>query len=225
MERIPVYFVPGLAAGKEIFRNIRLPEDRFEVHVLEWMIPEPRESLADYASRMAARIRHNRAVLVGVSFGGVMVQEMSAFLSLRALIIISSVKTRYEMPRRLQYARTTGAYRLVPTSTLLSAEDLTRFAIGPRTRKRLTIYQEYLSVRDKTYLDWAIKQMVCWRRSEQLPGVIHIHGDQDVIFPIKRIRQPVEIVEGGTHVMIINKGKRISELLRTLIEKSVKVTA
>ena len=217
MDRIPVYFVPGLAAGEEIFRNIRLPEDRYQWYVLDWIIPGKKESLADYAKRMAQRIEHPEAVLVGVSFGGVVAQEMSQYLKLRKLIIISSVKTRKEMPRRLHYARLTGAYYLIPTRTVLSAKDLRRFAIGPRTKKRLAIYQEYLSVRNKYYLDWAIRNMVCWKRTKPDPEVIHIHGDRDLIFPLKNISD-VKVVKEGTHVMIINKGKIISELLKEIVE-------
>ena len=50
---IHIYFVPGLAAGKEIFRNIKLPEETFRIHILEWLIPEKKELLNEYAKRMA----------------------------------------------------------------------------------------------------------------------------------------------------------------------------
>ena len=212
-----IYFVPGLAAGKEIFRNISFPDERYEMHILEWLVPEKKESIQSYAQRMAAKITHDNVVLIGVSFGGVMVQEMSQFLDLKQLIIISSVKSRQEFPRRLKIARKTYAYKLVPTSLVLSADDLTKFAIGPKTEKRLKIYQEYLHVRDKQYLDWAIEQMVCWKRKEPLKEVIHIHGDKDVVFPIKHIDDCIPL-KGGTHIMIINKGAWLSKKISELIE-------
>ncbi len=213
-----VYFMPGLAAGKEIFKNIALPEDRYDITILEWQIPGKKETLEAYAKRMAEFITQDDAVLVGVSFGGVLVQEMKAFLNLRKLIIVSSVKSKHELPPRLKFARKTSAYRLVPTGLVLSTPDLTKFAIGPRTRKRLGLYQEYLSVRSKVYLDWAIRNMVCWDREEVDEKVVHIHGDKDPIFPVKNIDDYLP-VEGGTHVMIINKGKRISQMLLEVIEK------
>ncbi|PQB04591.1 alpha/beta fold hydrolase [Aureitalea marina] len=216
-DKIPVYFVPGLAAGEEIFRNIRLPEDTYQWFVLDWLIPGKREKLSEYAERMANRVQHENAVLVGVSFGGVVAQEMSRYLQLRKLIIISSVKTRQEMPRRLHYARMTRAYYLIPTRAVLSAKDLKKFAIGPRTKKRLAIYQEYLSVRNRYYLDWAIRNMVCWKRTVADPSVVHIHGDHDLIFPIENI-DGVRTVENGTHVMIINKGRVVSNMIRDIVE-------
>ena len=217
-DKTHVYFVPGMAAGKEIFKNIRLPEDRYEIHILEWLIPEKNESLESYAKRMAERIQYENSVLVGVSFGGVVAQEMSEFKELKKLIIISSVKSRKEIPTRLRIASRTGAYRLVPTRMMLSAEDLTKFAVGPRSKKRLKLYQTFLHVRDKRYLDWAIKNMVCWQRKKPLRKVIHIHGDRDIIFPIKNINDCVTL-EGGTHVMLLDKGKQVSEKLLKVIEQ------
>jgi len=209
-DSIHVYFVPGLAAGKEIFKNIHLPEDRFKMHIIEWLIPEKNEPIASYAERMAAFVAHKNAVLVGVSFGGVMVQEMAHFLTLKKLIIISSVKSRKELPKRLKIARITKLYKLVPTRIMLSSDDLTKFAIGPRSRKRLELYQAFLHVRSANYLNWAIENMVCWQPKKPTNNVIHIHGEADIIFPIKNIEN-CEVIPEGTHIMLLNKGSKISK--------------
>lgn len=216
-EKTPVYFVPGMAAGSEIFRNIKLPE-KYEIHILEWLIPEKNESLKTYAERMANRIKEENSILIGVSFGGVVVQEMSFFLKLKKLIIISSVKSRNELPRRMKFASLTKAYKLIPTGLVLSAEDLTKFSIGPKTKKRLSIYQQYLHVRDKQYLDWALEKMVTWNRNEKLKDIFHIHGEKDSVFPIKYV-DGCTIIEGGTHIMILNKGSEISQKLLEIFEE------
>jgi pimeloyl-ACP methyl ester carboxylesterase len=217
-QKTKVYFVPGMAAGKEIFKNISLPEDRYEFHVLEWLIPEKNESIEDYARRMAARIEGDNIVLGGVSFGGVVAQEIARFVQPRKLIIISSVKTPEELPLRLKLAGKTGAYKLMPTRMMLSADDLTKFSIGPRSKKRLKLYQTFLHVRDKRYLDWAIKNMVRWQQKEPYRKIVHIHGDKDIIFPIKNINDCV-VLEGGTHIMLLDKGKQVSEKLLKAIEE------
>ncbi len=218
LKKTHIYFVPGLAAGGEIFRNINLPSEKYEIHILKWLIPEKEEGLMDYAKRMAERVKEPNAILLGVSFGGVVVQEMNSYLKLKKLVIISSVKTRDELPNRMKLASFTKAYKLIPTGLVLSAPDLTKFAIGPKTKKRLAIYQEYLHVRDKQYLDWAIEKMVSWSRTKEVTGVKHIHGDKDPVFPIKYIKD-CSVIHNGTHIMIITKGKEISEKLLQLIEE------
>ena len=216
-EKAHIYFVPGMAAGGEIFRNIQFPE-KYEMHILEWLIPEKNETLKDYAKRMALRVKEENAILIGVSFGGVVVQEMSLFLKLKKLIIISSAKTRSELPRRMKFASVTRAYKLIPTRLVLSADDLTKFAIGPKTKKRLALYQQYLYVRDQQYLDWALEKMVTWNRTEKVENVVHIHGEKDLVFPIKYIKD-CTVIEGGTHIMILNKGREISKKLLAVFEE------
>jgi len=216
-EKTHVYFVPGLAAGGEIFRNIELP-DNYEIHILEWLIPEKGEQLKVYAERMAQRVKEKNAILIGVSFGGVVVQEMSQFLKLKKLIIISSVKTRYELPRRMKIAGFTKAYKLIPTSLVLSAENLTKFSIGPKSKKRLALYQEYLHVRDKQYLDWAFEKMVTWNPTKKIDKIVHLHGEKDMVFPLKYIAD-CTVIKGGTHIMILNKGREVSKkLLEIFVE-------
>lgn len=214
-----IYLVPGLAAGKEIFRNLEFDPSIYETHVLEWLIPVKKEPISDYAARMANRITEPNAILIGVSFGGVIAQEMAAFVDLKRLIIISSVKTKHELPKRLKIARMLKLYRIVPTGLILSAEDLTNYAVGPKSKKRLALYNEYLHVRDKTYLDWAIYNMVNWKRDTPDRKVVHIHGDADIILPSKNITNYI-CVQGGTHIMIMNKAKWISEKIVEIIENN-----
>lgn len=216
MSVIPVYFMPGLAASSTIFERIELPTDTFEIILLEWILPEPKESLQHYAKRMAEKVTHKEAVLIGVSFGGVLVQEMAQFLTLRKLIIISSVKSNLELPRRMKIAKTTKAYKLLPTSFLHNVEDLVKYAFGTPLKKRFALYEKFLHMRNKNYLDWAIEQMVCWNRTKIDPNVIHIHGDADEVFPSKNIEQFIN-VKNGTHLMILNRYKWFNTNLPLII--------
>jgi len=211
-----VYFVPGLAANKDIFKNIQLPPDVYQLHVLEWLLPKKRECIECYAKRMAARVLHENAVLVGVSFGGVMVQEMNSYLKLKHLIIISSIKTKFELSDKLRWARRTNVYKIIPIGMIFSVSNLIAFSLGPRSKKKLAAYNRYLSMRDKRYLKWAIKQMICWNREKPISKIHHIHGDADIVFPFKNIKNAI-LIKGGTHVMILNKGRIISKLLLKII--------
>lgn len=216
MSKIPVYLMPGLAASTAIFERIVLPENDFEIHLLEWEIPLGKESLADYAKRIAAKIKQPNPVLIGVSFGGILVQEMAKYIDVRKVIIISSVKSNLEFPRRLKIAKTTKAYKLIPMSLILNIESLAKFSFGEKVNQRLKLYERFLSVRDIGYLNWAVEQVVLWDRTVIDESVIHIHGDMDDVFPIKNITN-CTVVKGGTHIMILNKYKWFNENLAAII--------
>ncbi|WP_298551040.1 alpha/beta hydrolase [uncultured Algibacter sp.] len=215
-EIIHVYLMPGMAASPKIFEHIKLPENQFKIHLLEWIIPLDNESLSDYALRLSKIIKHDDIVLLGVSFGGVMVQEMSKHVRVKKLIIVSSVKSMGELPKKMLLAKTTKAYALVPTQLASKIDVFEKYAFGATMTKRLELYKKYLSVNDSKYLSWAIKQMVCWEQTEILPDIIHIHGDKDPVFPIKYIKNPI-VLKNGTHIAIINKYKWFNENLPKLI--------
>ena len=215
-EVMHVYMMPGLAANPSIFENIKLPVDQFQVHWLEWLLPEHSESLSHYAQRMSELIEHENFALVGVSFGGILVQEMSTFIKPKKLIIVSSVKSNIELPPRMKLARRTRAYRVIPTELVRHIDSLSKYPVGKTVSKRLALYKKYLSVNDKLYLDWAIRQVICWERSEPIEGVIHIHGDKDGVFPLKNIQDCI-VIEGGTHIMILNRYRWFNRHLPKLL--------
>ena len=213
MSKIHVYFMPGMAASSSIFERIRLPTETFEMHLLEWVVPNKNESLKDYAKRMTENIKHENVILVGVSFGGILVQEMKPFVKPQKVIIISSVKSNAELPRRMKIAKTTKAYKLIPTKLIENIELLTKFTFGSSILKqRVKLYEKFLSVRDKIYLDWAIEQIINWDRTEIDNEIIHIHGDADEVFPLKHIAECITL-KGGTHIMIITKYRWLNEIL------------
>lgn len=209
--------MPGLAASSTIFENIKLPEDQFEMYFLEWFLPNYKESIESYAERMSAKILHENPVLIGVSFGGILVQEMAKLMPTKKVIIISSVKSNTEFPSRLKMAKVTKVYKILPTQLLANVELLVKYAFGSDIiQKRLKLYEKYLSVRDKKYLDWSIENVLLWHQKIADKNIIHIQGDADEVFPIKNIQNCIG-VKGGTHIMIINKYKWFNENLPKII--------
>jgi esterase/lipase len=213
---IHVYLMPGMAANPTIFEYIELPEDQFQIHWLEWMIPENRESLESYAKRMIAKIEHDNIVLLGVSFGGILVQEMSKYLKLKQLFVVSSVKSKHELPKRMKLLKLTKAYKLLPTQLVSNIDLLAKYAFGETVSKRVELYKKYLSVSDKRYLDWAIENVIEWEQDQPHKNAIYIHGDKDAIFPHSCVGNCI-VVKGGTHIMVINKYKWFNENLPKLI--------
>lgn len=212
-EKTHLYFVPGLAANTKIFEHLQFDNSAFELHFLDWIIPTSiDESIEDYALRMTDNITHENPILIGVSFGGIMVQEMSKHVKCAKVIIISSIKSNLELPVRLKVAQKTKAYKLFPTKVVEKIEDYEYLFFGNYLKKRAELYKLYLSVRNATYLEWAIHNVLNWQQDFELDYVTHIHGNKDEVFPIKHIKNAIEI-NNGTHVMVLNKAKTISKLL------------
>lgn len=214
-----LYLMPGMAANPSIFEHINLPEEKYSIHLLEWQVPEPKETMEAYALRMTKKIVHEDVVLLGVSFGGILVQEMAKHIVIRKLIIVSSVKSKYELPRRMTLSRKLKLYKILPTRLIEDIDTLAKYAFGETIKNRVDLYKKYLSMNNRHYLSWAIKEMVCWDQEQARPDIIHIHGDADKVFPIKYITDAI-VVEGGSHIMVITRAKWFNKNLPQLIENN-----
>lgn len=143
---------------------------------------------------------------------------MSEYIKVRRLIIISSVKCKDELPRRMKFSARTGAHKLLPISLLDYVDHFEKLAMNDFLKKRARLYRKYLSVRNHKYLNWAIAHMVKWDCERPREDIVHIHGDKDLIFPYKYIGKCIT-VRGGTHIMIINRfrwfNKNLPEIILT----------
>ncbi|MDA7765329.1 alpha/beta hydrolase [Flavobacteriaceae bacterium] len=217
MDEIDVYCMPGMAASPKIFEFISLPKP-FRIHLLSWIPPDKEESLSSYAKRMCKRITSENPILLGVSFGGVLVQEIAKHIPVQKVIIVSSIKTNEELPLPMKMARTTNAHKLLPTQWINNLDALALFAFGKGIKKRLELYQKYLSERNPDYLNWSINALVNWDQVEVPTSVVHIHGEKDTVFPIKYLSNPYIRIKGG-HAAIMTQAQWFNSELPDIILK------
>ena len=211
-----IYLMPGMAANPRIFELINFPKN-FQVISLSWVPPKKEESIQNYAKRMCERVKHPKPILIGVSMGGILVQEMAGFLDCEKVIIVSSVKSNKELPAHMKLAQITNAHKLLPTQWINNIETLAIFVLGNGLKKRFELYDRYLSERDPYYLKWSIDVIVKWKRIEPKKNVIHIHGKSDTVFPIKNIISPyIEIP--GDHAIILTQYEWFNKNLPGIIQ-------
>ncbi len=213
-----VYLMPGMAANPLIFEGLDLPEN-FVIYYLEWLLPKEKESLNSYCERLSADIKGSNIILIGVSFGGIIVQEISKIICVKKTIIISSVKTKKELPFMMTIGKSTGLYKYVPVNWIDNVESLAKFVFGPSIKKKIGLYRKYLSVRDEHYLRWCIDKIINWDNEKVPKNLIHIHGSLDLVFPSVYISNAI-LVKNATHAMILTKASWLNKNIPELILKN-----
>lgn len=213
-----VYLMPGMAANPLIFEGLNLPEN-FIIHYLEWLLPKEKEVLSSYCKRLSVDIKGPNIILIGVSFGGIIVQEINKIISVKKTIIISSVKTKKELPFMMTIGKSTGLYKYVPVNWIDNVESLARFVFGPSIKKKIDLYRKYLSVRDEHYLRWCIDKIITWDNEKVPKNLIHIHGSLDLVFPSVYISNVI-LVKNATHAMILTKASWLNKNIPKLILKN-----
>ncbi|MEJ7666163.1 MAG: alpha/beta hydrolase [Hymenobacter sp.] len=178
------YLIPGLGADERVFRRLRLPGPR---RVLPWLPPQsPTEPLAHYAARLAAEVPPDKPCwLVGVSFGGLLAQEIGRLRPLARVVLISSLGGPHELPPLLRLAGATGLHRLLPFSMLKWLPRLAQWFFGARGGPEYRLLRQILRDTDLAFARWATAQLLAWR-GPGLAGAVRIHGTRDRLLPPAR---------------------------------------
>jgi pimeloyl-ACP methyl ester carboxylesterase len=212
-KRMNVYFISGLGADKRVFERLKLP-GHYSVHYLDWIPPMKKESLNNYAKRLAASIDTSQPYsIVGLSMGGMLACAMTQFLQPYKTVLISSVACNAEFPPLLRFARRTNAYKLVPQAVF--RQPFLKFAhvmLGMRTKHEKKLLQDFLSQLDPRFMKWAIGAILNWKDCERPKNIFHIHGNRDKMLPVK-YTHPDVVIENGSHFMVWTKAGEVSRIL------------
>lgn len=206
------YFISGLGADKRLFQKLKLPAELKVVH-LDWIAPLKGESMKAYCRRFAAGIdTSTEFVIVGMSFGGMVATELSQMVKPKQTIIISSAGCRQELPWYFKLAGWLKLDVIVPASFLMKANLFTYWYFGADTKEERLLLKHILIDTSPTFLKWAIRAIVTWKRVEKPAGIYHIHGSKDRVLPTRFVHANF-IVPEGKHLMVYNMADRISNLL------------
>ncbi len=213
MPQIPIYLMPGMAANHLIFQYLKL-SDNYQPYYMHWLMPEKDESLKHYVERLRRQIHHENPVLLGVSFGGIIVQELARQIPVSQLILISTVKHHHEFSPFLKKVLKFHLYRLFPSKFLHQSNWFETFSsFHPKFKTRIKLYQKYMDLTHPLYIDWSMRQVLQWQQNQNLDHYLHIVGEKDHIFPEKYIKSPKIVIPEGRHDMIIFKAKQISRII------------
>lgn len=214
----PVFAIPGLGTNARLFEPLA---EHLPLRPLRWLSPaDAGESLRSYAARMAIAIDHPQPWLLGVSFGGVMAQEIARLRPVRGLILVSSLKPGDRRPAYLRWSRKVPLYRLTQGKWRIHTLPLYAPRFGVRKWSEIRLLKEMFSSFDDHYRMWAIRQLVHWEGQPLKHSYLHLHGSKDHVLPIRGLQQ-VTPIEGGSHLMVYQQPERIAQEIESWVERKL----
>jgi hypothetical protein len=168
-----------------------------------------------YVQTMAQNVDTTQPfILVGYSFGAIIMQEMNRLVTPKKNIVISSVKNENEFPLFIRFGRKIFLAKYIPEFTV--NDTIAHFFahwIYDMTPEEINKYVAYTS---PTYVKWVIYQTCIWKSQNSCKNFFHIHGSKDQIFPIKLIKN-VYAIENGDHLMVIKKTEDVNNVLNHIL--------
>lgn len=221
MNQVELYCISGLAANKTLFSRLQLSES-ITIHSINFRMPEPGESLRDYAIRLGQQITHDRISLLGVSFGGMLVAELGKYLKTHStikvdeVIIVSSVLNEASFPWFMNLGCRFRLYKILPYKLINRVGE--RFVGFDKncTKEELEIKINMLKSTDWQMLKRQLYMIMQWQANNMDLPVHHIHGDADKLFPVRLVK-PQYIINGGNHFMVYQKAGEISQIISKIL--------
>lgn len=208
MEKI--YVFSGLGADRRVFAKLDL--SGFEVVYVDWLKPRTSEAFESYVFRLADhyQIPKQGALVLGLSFGGMCVSELAKYYDFKKTVLISSAKTKDELPKLLGISKWLSLHKLLPEapSSKASMKVLT-WLFGVKDEADQEFFKEIIQDTDPEFLKWAIDKIVHWENKQVPVNCLHLHGDKDHLLPIQHVDYSIRI-KGGGHFMVWNKAAELS---------------
>ena len=211
-----IIMVPGLGFTSLLFR--KLTGAFRDAQILEWMEPQAEEPIASYAQRLARLVETDGKpiVLLGHSFGGIMVQEMANFLAVEKVILVSSVKSREEIPLNFRLMAPLRLHKLFKKDATLKSLPYWGKYYGYDTPEVRELFIKMVSQQSNNILQWSLKALSQWEKRQATPAtpIVQFHGECDKTFPIGRIEQPFTALEHADHLMIYKQAEKLQFLMK-----------
>ena len=210
-----VYFISGLGAEKRIFSFLDL--SFCEPVFIDWITPLKNESLESYALRLRKQIPDESPWIVGISFGGMLTVEIAKADPSVQAIILSSNKTKKEFPAYFRAGLYLPLYKWSPARLSKQFTLRTSSMLGGTNEAEKKLLHQIIRESDIHFVRWAISAILQWKNMTIPANIVHVHGTADKLLPCRYVKADY-LIQGGTHVMTLDKHTEISRLLQQLLQ-------
>jgi pimeloyl-ACP methyl ester carboxylesterase len=186
--------------------------ESFNVIHVDWISPLEKETLQNYALRISESLTDENAILIGLSFGGILSIEISKIRKFKKIFLLSSAKTKSEIPFYYKVLGKLNLLEIIPVSFLKSVNFLTYFVFGAKNNSEKILLKDIIKNTDENFMKWALHQIINWKNKDFDGNIVHIQGNRDLILPHYFVKFDY-LIDGGTHFMTLNQSKKIEQII------------
>ncbi|MBL7704140.1 MAG: alpha/beta hydrolase [Taibaiella sp.] len=212
-----IYVFSGLGVDHRVFADIDF--GNFEVIHIPWLQPQAKETIAAYATRLAALITDHYPILIGLSFGGIIAREIARIIPCKQIILIASAKNRWELPPVYRVIGISRLHHLIPGFLFTYSGRLTQWFFGVKTKDQKKLLAIILKETNPVFRSWAINALLTWSGKDHAPGnTVSIHGSKDRLIPIRNIAADFTL-PGAGHFLTVTHAQEVSEHLQLILKQ------
>jgi hypothetical protein len=204
-----LYCFGGLGVDDLSFVNFC--PNNYDLKIVKWITPTKKESIDQYSIRLYKQLNiTGKFCLLGVSFGGIVAQEIAKCHSPERLFLISAFVTKSEITLHLKFALKLKLHRIIPSIILKKSNFITFWLFGIEKVEDEKLLSKIVKATDVYFLKWAISEIAAWKGDLKLDS-IRFHGEKDRIIPCPDVVQ--HKVQKAGHFMIYTHGIELTGIL------------
>jgi pimeloyl-ACP methyl ester carboxylesterase len=195
--------------------KLSLPNAKL-IHI-PWPPYDQQDELSCYAQKVSSLIKADEPIIMGVSLGGMVAVEISKIRPVKKLILISSAKTKDELPSYDTWFGKLMKSKIVPPFLYKMPNPVMIERFGAETEDDEAMLKMILKDTDGHFMKWAMRAIALWDNHSYKALVVHIHGRKDKMIFAANINAQYWIEDGG-HMMIYNRADEISRIIEKELE-------
>lgn len=205
-----VYAIPGLGTTEKLYANTYIKNH--EVVVLNWPLPTLDDTMESYAKKFLPQIDQTKPFcLLGVSFGGMICSELSKLTSPFKLFLVSTSKSRIELPWYLKVLKHIPIHKTVSEKYHRKLAYHGKWFIG-FGNAYIPEYLGMVNSMTENYFKFCINIIVNWTGKDFGKNIVHIHGTNDRLLKYKYVKSDYAIKD-GSHAMIVFNAEEINLII------------
>ncbi|HMQ11232.1 MAG TPA: alpha/beta hydrolase [Oligoflexia bacterium] len=219
--------IPGLGANALVFK----PQQAYfaqRLYIPDFLKPKSQESLEAYSLRWAKQIKSNLRqpyVLLGMSLGGMLAQEMAQYLDAKALILLGSLQNPMPKQHLHQWGEKIGQALPNPILKMIrycSPHWVAWFEGLSQEHKHLLQHMSRQIEID--FYKWQAQAAAAWIKTgfqgEYPCPVFRAHGGRDTVVYLDKELGPEDLfLPKARHLINLSHAQQINAYIEQCIEK------
>lgn len=186
--------------------------------MIQWIKNHPNETLQSYASRLIKKYQIEKEdILVGLSFGGLIVQQIAEILGCTFVILISSFRTKEDLKILLHKGLQLKLHRLMPEINTPFISELVANYLNSGSQLSKPVLQSMIASTDMQLMKWSIEKI--YEQDTPLGQNIiryNVIGDRDRIVKLWK-NEFTHVINNGSHFMVYDQANQITSAIQKIL--------
>lgn len=210
------YFISGLGADENAFQKL----DDFGTTkiMVNWIKNLPNETLENYSQRLITKYDIKQEdIIVGLSFGGMVAQQIAQILNSEFIILISSFRTKNDLKILFNKSLNLKLHKLIPEFKPPIIDELIANYLNSGSSLSKPVLKEMIEQTDLKLMKWSIEKI--YEQESQLAENVkkyNLIGNKDKIVKTWK-NETTFIIENGSHFMVFDKAVEVSNFINQIL--------